>query len=122
MLSITTLYLVRTIEGIRQWDFLASLPGVSPLYLVATGIAGTIGGSFICWGLWRGSSWAPKATQLAWAVFLIYHWIEKFFIDKSGSKLNDWQFDLGLSLISLVFVFGILSLKSIKAYFGEPHG
>jgi hypothetical protein len=121
VLSITTLFLVRATEGIRQWDFLASLPGVSPFYLVTTGTAGAVVGLSISWGLWRGISWAPKATRIAWVVYLLYHWIEKIFINKSGSKLIDWQFDLGLSLISLVFVYGTLSLTGIKAYFGEPH-
>lgn len=121
VLSITTLYLLRTIEGLRQWNFLASLPGVSPAYLVVTGTAVTIGGAILFRGLWLGISWTPKATRLAWAGYLLYQWIEKIFISKSGSRMFDWQFDLGLSIISLLFVYGTLSLTGIKAFFGEPH-
>jgi fucose 4-O-acetylase-like acetyltransferase len=38
VLSIAVIHLVRFIQAIQQWEFLASWPGVSPLYLAVTGI------------------------------------------------------------------------------------
>ena len=38
VLFISCINLIRLIEAIRTWDFLVSLPGVSPLYIALTGL------------------------------------------------------------------------------------
>ena len=43
VLIISCINLIRLIEAIRMWDFLASLPGVPPLYIALTGLFGVCG-------------------------------------------------------------------------------
>src|SRR4030042_4223594 len=63
VLIITVINLVRLILSIRDWEFLASWPGVSPLYITLTGLIWTLTGLILLWGLWREKNWAPRRMQ-----------------------------------------------------------
>src|SRR4030042_6295620 len=63
VLIITALNLTRLVLAIKEWDFLVSWPGVSPLYILLTGLIWTLAGIPLLWGLWRAKNWAPRLVQ-----------------------------------------------------------
>ena len=121
VLSITIIYLVRLINSIILWDFLAALPGISPLLLALTGLIVTLFGAMLFWGLWTGKPRAPRATRLLSVVYLAYQWIEWLLSVRAGNEFENWLFAAGMTLIAIIFIFWTLSRSDAKTYFGELH-
>lgn len=121
VLIITILNLVRFINTLTLWNFLASLPGVFPLYLAATGLIGVLIGAPLFWGLWIGDARAPKATRIVTILYLSYRWIERIVLTRKGNGLDNWPFAAIMTLITLLFVFWTLWRSDVKAYFGDLH-
>ena len=121
VLSITIIYLVRLVNSITLWDFLAALPGISPLYLVLTGLIVTLVGALLFWGLWSGNPRAPKAARLLTVVYLGYQWLEWIRSVRVGNEFENWPFAAGMTLFVLIFIFWTLSRSDAKTFFGEMH-
>lgn len=121
VLSITIIYLVRLINSIILWDFLAALPGISPLFLALTGLIVTLAGALLFWGLWTGKPGAPRATRLLGVVFLGYQWIEWLLSVIVGNQFENWLFATGMTLLAIIFIFWTLSRSDAKTFFGEMH-
>jgi hypothetical protein len=121
VLTISVLNLIRFIQAIRLWEFLSDLPGVSPVYLAASGLIWTLLGLPLSWGLWRGNARAPTATRLLCVAYFIYEWIELIFMARLGSQPVNWPFFLAFTLIVLGVIFWGLSRRNVKAFFGERH-
>jgi len=121
VLSITTIHLVRFVQALTAWGFLSSLPGISPGYLAATGLAGVMAGLPLFWGLWRGHGWAPAATRSLAALYTLYWWLEELLTAQSAENLVNWPFNAFLSIILLLLFFLPFFLPGVKAYFGAPH-
>ena len=121
VLTITTIYLIRFVQALSWWDFLASLPGVSPLYLVLTGLLWTLIGLPLTWGLWHGWPKMRSATRLFAVGFAIYVWLERLLAANTDGETSNWPFAAGMTLIVLGFVLWALSLPAVKVYFGELH-
>jgi len=121
VLSITIIHLVRLVNTLTQWNFLASFPGISPPYLALTGLFWVIVGALLFWGLWTGKSSTPQTTRVLTVVYLSYQWIERILSVRAGNELENWPFAAGMTLIVLIFIFWTLSRSGAKAYFGEMH-
>lgn len=121
VLTISVLNLIRFIQAIRLWEFLSDLPGVSPVYLAASGLIWALLGLPLTWGLWRGNARAPAATRILIVTYCIYEWVERFIMARMGSQLVNWPFILVFTLIILGVIFWGLSRENVKAFFGERH-
>jgi hypothetical protein len=121
VLTITTIYLIRFVQTLFWWDFLAGLPGVSPLYLVLTGLLWTLVGLPLTWGLWLGRPKMLKATRLFAPGFAAYLWLERLLVANADGEMSNWSFAAGLTLVVLGLVLWFLSMPAVKAYFGELH-
>ena len=129
VLIITVINLIRLLLGIREWEFLASLPGVSPLYIALTGLIWTLTGSILIWGLWRAKGWAPRLMQAVALTYALYYWLDHvFLVDHPLSGANgatrallpiNWSFAAGVSVVCLVYTAWVLSRRKVKAYFGQ---
>lgn len=121
VLSIAIIHLIRLITTLSIWGFLASLPGISPLYLAAIGLIGVLVGLPLAWGLWRGHPLARKAMFVLAAIYAFYYWLERLAFSASSNSLTNWPFATCLTLALVIFTFGSLSLRDVKAFFGEVH-
>lgn len=121
VLSITIINLVRFVNTLRLWNFLASFPGISPPVLAITGLFWVIIGTLLFWGLWTGKSSTPQATRVLTVVYLGYQWLERILSVRAGNDLENWPFAVSMTLIVLIFIFWTLSRSGAKTFFGEMH-
>jgi hypothetical protein len=120
VLSIAGLSLVRFITALRQWDFLAALPGVSPLYLTVTGLIWTAVWLPLAVGLWFGKAWSRTATLFASGIYAVYWWADRVFaanVSLSYDSGSAWQFPSAATVILLALVFWTLTRAKAKAFF-----
>jgi hypothetical protein len=128
VLIITIINLLRLILSITSWDFLKSWPGVSPLYMVTTGLIWTLIGSFLFFGLWTGKKWAPKLVQAVALSYALYYWLDHVFLEDHPARGAvgaqrallpvNWQFAVVATVACLAYVVWVLSRPKVKAYFG----
>jgi hypothetical protein len=121
VLSITIIYLVRLINSITLWNFLAALPGISPLYLALTGLILTLVGALLFFGLWTGNPRAPRATRVLTVAYLSYQWLEWIISVRVGNEFENWPFAAGMTLFALIFIFWTLSRSDAKTFFGDMY-
>ncbi len=130
VLIIAGLNLTRLILTVRQWAFLSSLPGVSPIYLALTGFIWALTGLPLVWGLWRGLPWAPRLAQALALTYAAYYWLDHIFLAErlagqgnaaSGFLPLNWPFAAAITAILMVFVSWTLSRPKTKDFFGELH-
>jgi hypothetical protein len=128
VLIITIINLLRLVLSIINWDFLNSWPGVSPLYMVTTGLIWTLIGSFLFFGLWTGKKWAPKLMQAVALSYALYYWLDHVFLVDHPARGAvgaqrallpvNWQFAIGATVVCLAYVVWVLSRPNVKTYFG----
>jgi hypothetical protein len=121
VLSITIIYLVRLINSITLWNFLAALPGISPLYLALTGLILTLVGALLFFGLWTGNPRAPRATRVLTVAYLGYQWLEWIQSVRVGNEFENWPFAAGMTLFVIIFIFWTLSRSDVKTFFGDMY-
>ena len=124
VLTIACLSLLRFALSLAQWQFLASLPGVSPFYLALSGLVWASLGFILFWGLWRRKPWAPRGVRWGAWLYALYFWLDRTFASgwlKSGTPPENTLFTACLTITILAVVFWILSRSKHKAFFGEPH-
>jgi hypothetical protein len=121
VLSITIIYLVRLINSITLWNFLAALPGISPLYLALTGLILTLVGALLFFGLWTGNPRAPRATRVLTVAYLSYQWLEWIQSVRVGNEFENWPFAAGMTLSVIIFIFWTLSRSDAKTFFGDMY-
>jgi hypothetical protein len=119
VLIIASTHLVRFIEALSEWDFLSSLPRVSPAYLAASGLLWTLVGLPLIWGLWRGHAQAPKAIRILAPAYTSYYWLDRILVKSVVGSPANWPFALGLTIILLVLIFWVLSTSKSRSFFGE---
>lgn len=128
VLIITVINLTRFILSLRYWSFLASQPGISPIYLAATGLIWTIASFPLVWGLWRSKNWAPGLMQAEALTYALYYWLDLLFLKNhpvSGATgafrailPTNWQFSAGVTVVCLAYMVWTLRRPKVKAYFG----
>jgi hypothetical protein len=129
VLIITVINLTRLILSIKDWDFLVSWPGVSPWYVMLTGLIWTLAGFPLIWGLWRGKSWAPRLMEAVALTYALYYWLDQVFLvdhpvgGSEGARRAllpvNWQFAVGATVVCLATIAWTLSRRKVKAYFGR---
>lgn len=115
VLIISCINLIRLIEAIRMWDFLAILPGVSPLYIALTGLFWVLVGFPLAWGLWRGHPQAPLATHILVLVYALYYWFDRIFIAQTVNATSNWLFAVIVTVVMILLTFWALGKN--KEYF-----
>lgn len=129
VLIITILNLTRLVLSIRHWDFLASWPGVSPLYMVLTGLIWSLAGVPLLWGLWTAKKWAPRLMQAVVLTYALYYWLDQVFLKDhpvSGAAGSErallpvnWLFAAAVTLVCLAYTAWTLDRPKVKAYFSQ---
>jgi hypothetical protein len=129
VLIITIINLLRLVLSIANWDFLNSWPGVSPLYMVLTGLIWSLTGSLLFWGVWTAKKWAPKLMQAVALTYALYYWLDHVFLMDHPTRgvvgaqrvllPVNWQFAAGVTVICLVYVTWVLSRSKVKVYFDQ---
>ena len=113
VLIMACLSLTRVILTIRDWDFLSQQAGASPLYLLLTGLIGTIVGARAGYGLWWMLPWGADFIRGLSLVYSLYAWLERLFLYDRPALApafqpllpGNWMFLVGLNLLLLVWVF-----------------
>ena len=117
VLTITSLYLLRLIEAVRQWQFLTGLTGVSPLYLALTGLIWASAGLLLFWGLWRGHARAARFAPGYLLVFALYNWLDRIVIANPAISLANWPVTAVLTIVGLAYTFWALRARASRDYF-----
>jgi hypothetical protein len=119
VLSITGIHLIRLIQALSWWDFLSSLPRISPVYLALTGLLWTLVGLPIFVGLWLGRPGLPRATRVLALAYALYLWIDRLLVANIAETKVNLPFTAGATALLLLIVFWTFSRPSVKNYFGE---
>jgi hypothetical protein len=117
VLTITSLYLLRLVEAVRQWQFLTGLPGVSPVYLALTGLIWASAGLLLFWGLWRGHARAARFAPVYLLVFALYYWLDRIFIANRAISLANWPVTAALTIFGLAYMLWALRARASRNYF-----
>jgi hypothetical protein len=120
VLTIAGIHLIRLYQTIQNWDFLAGLPGVPPVYLALSGLVWAVVGFPLGISLWRGDPTTLPAVRFITAAYIIYDWFNRLFAAYRSSSLSTgfaWEFSALITVILLVWVYWIVSRPRVKAYF-----
>jgi hypothetical protein len=117
VLIIASLYLLRLVEVVRQWQFLSGLTDVSPVYLALTGLIFASAGLVLFWGLWLGHAWAARFTPGYLAVFALYYWLDRYWIANRAISLVNWPVTAALTLVGLAYMYGTLKSRLSREFF-----
>jgi hypothetical protein len=122
VLTIAAVNLIRLVQSIQLWDFLAPLPGVSPVYLAASGLFWSLVGLVLAFCLWRGTRLTYSLLPPAAVLYILYAWLDSSLVgghfDLAANSAT-WPFKSGLSVFVMVFLLWSLSRSKVKAYFGR---
>ncbi len=124
VLSIGLLNMVRFVQAIKQWDFLASLPAVSPLYPAVSGLIWCLAGLGIFWGLWRGLAWGQRLAPFFAVLYSLYFWVDQLIVDRRISLESPgaaWPFQLVANIILIGLLVWIVNRQGAKEFFGVIH-
>ena len=117
VLTIASLYLLRLVVAVRQWQFLSGLKDVSPVYLALTGLIWASVGLPLFWGLWRGHAWAARFAPGFMLVFALYYWLDHLFVANTAISLVNWPVSMVLTAFSLAYTFWALRTRASRDYF-----
>jgi len=118
VLIIAGFHLIRCIQAMIQWQFLAPLLNGLPLYLGLSGLIWTVVWLPLAWGLWRGDPWAFRLMRWATPAYGIYFWLDRLIL-RTGLEPANLPFTVGLTILLIVFVFWTLSKASVRAFIGD---
>jgi hypothetical protein len=115
-------YLTRWVAVLRDWEFYREvLIPYANVYLLVSGLIGSIAGLLLAVGLWTGSRWAPGAIQIGAPLYLMFRWIERLAVDRVNSQIANGPFLLVISVLILVWLVWNFSRPTVRQYFGEKH-
>jgi len=117
VLTIASLHMLRLVEAVRQWQFLTSLAGVSPIYPALTGLIWAAVGLALFWRLWRGHAWAARSAPGCVVVFGLYYWLDRVWIANRAVSLTNWPVTAVLTAFGLVYTFWALRARASRDYF-----
>lgn len=131
VLSITVLGLLRLYLAIREWRFLASWPGVSPLYLAATGLLVGLLGGLVFWAILTRQPYAMRLAEAAVLTLALGYWLDQIFVadhayrDPAGATQaflpHNWMFTACVTAFIIIYTILVARSHRVKAYFGDNH-
>jgi hypothetical protein len=121
VLYVAATNLLRAIQSFLNWNVLAELLSFSPAYLTISGLAWSISGAWLVWGLWRGRAWARRFSVVFFLAYSIYFWIDRLLLPGSSIRNNNWIFQVCLQILVFLILIWIMSRKRTRRYFGEPY-
>jgi hypothetical protein len=121
VLIIACLNLARLIQAVQQWDFLAELPRVFPLYLALSGLVWGLLALVLGWGIFKGMRWAPAFGRLGTVAYLGYFWLDRWLVQQAPERWTNLPFLLGITTLLGGWIFWYLSKPRICNYFGVNH-
>jgi len=110
--------LARAALALNGSTFEKTLPLTMPLpYLAAGGIVW--GSVFVvtALGIWKMWTWARRLLLIAIIVYQAHIWINHWLFDTSSYSRQVWPFQAGISVITMVVVWGFLFLPGIRGRF-----
>ncbi len=122
VLTIAGINLIRLVQTIQSWSFLAQLQGVSPFYMAASGLFWSLLSLLLVVLLWRGMRLTYSLLPPAAVLYLLYDWLDSSLVGGRldlASNSSTWPFKAGLSLFVLVFLFWTFSRLTVRTYFGR---
>ena len=118
VLSLALFNLIGLVQILVTWDFLVTLLPFPPTMLGGFRLIWGIVGLTLTWSLWTGRSWAPNLTRLVSLLYAVYIWLDRVFFHSPAAKTSNDAFVYVVTLLSLIFVFWVLSRKQAKLFFG----
>jgi hypothetical protein len=116
VLIIAGFHLVRAIQALIQWEVIASLlPGLQ-IYLGLSGLAWALVGLPLAWWLWRGHPRGLRLVRWISLTYALYYWLDRLLL-RGGLDPVNLPFAIGLTILSLLFVFWTLSRGRVRKYF-----
>lgn len=118
VLYVSATGLLRSVQSVLNWNFLAGIIQISPLYLAISGMVWGLAGLWLAWGLWRGMAWSRWFSMVYFLAYLFYFWLDRILIPGSDLRNNNWMFNIGLQLLCLVLLIWTMNRKKSREYFG----
>jgi hypothetical protein len=111
--------LIRSMEAIRQWQFLAQTIKVSPLYLAASGAFWAAAGFPLAWAIWRGWRMTNIWTLVAACAYSIYYWFDHLVMARES--LTNWRFAIAFNALIILALVYIFTRRKVKDFMGVMH-
>lgn len=121
VLIIASLNLVRFIQAVLQWDFLAGLHGAAPLYIALSGLVWGFLAYILAWGIFKRAGWVPVWARLGVLAYGVYFWLDRWLVQQSSDRWTNWPFILGMMVLLGGWILWTLSRPWNRTYFGELH-
>ncbi len=99
--------LVSGVQAIMRWTYLSSWPLRMPLAWLVTGkLAWGLVLGLTAWSVWRGQPWHRTLLLTSITLYQVHIWINHILFDTSHYARQVWPFQLSLSLLTLIVVWG----------------
>ena len=116
VLIITAWNIVRLATSIAWHDTLETYaPWPGPFYIGLNGAIWALTGAVLFWGFARGTSWSRIAFLVTSFVYVIWFWMDRFFIQPQVRA--NWPFDLLITIILLGFTTAVVLDRRNHIYF-----
>ena len=120
VIILAVLNLIRMEQTLVQWQFLAGLLPVSPVYLALSGLVWGLAGLPLAWGIWRGKSWAPAWTVAGILAYSLYFWLDRLLLEGYPGRNIDWMFWAAANVIFFIYSLVVLRSKRARLFFNKP--
>jgi hypothetical protein len=105
--ALSSLGLLRFLDGIRNWNILASYaPAVLPLYLVLSGFIWGAAGLTAAVGIWFHQRWALILLCVDIAIFTLWYWLDRLLLSRSVDANFNWGFSLIMTAGIILYFIG----------------
>ena len=120
VLTLTGTQILRAWAALSSFTFYAEvLERVPPVFFVLSGLTWGSLGVWLVGGLWRGAGWAPQMARRGLVAFVAFGWLDRLVLQSRGPQTINWAFQLMVTAVLLLSVFGGLALPQAQAYFGD---
>ncbi len=123
--ALAVLYL-GVVNLVRAWlalggqPFIETLPLTMPLpYLAACSIVWGIVFAVAALGLWRLWPWARPLLLGAIVIYQLHIWVNHWILDRSDYARQVWPFEIGISIASIMVIWGYLFLPGIRRLYSK---
>jgi hypothetical protein len=118
VLCFAALNLVRLIEAVQKWRFLAAWLPFSPLYLASSGLVWGVAGLALAWGVWRRKPWSLRGTLVYFLIYSLYYWADRFVLSGYPDRNQNALFIALVNLAILGWIAWVVRRRKVRAYMG----